>query len=103
MTQESPQKAEGARRAGVPFSEAQRAALRRLAYVHERITLTQRYNLHQFAVMMGAMHPMLSPISMAQLGYERTGLPDARIQEGAAVERVLSLAERLADLYRTAP
>ncbi len=106
MTQESPQKAEGAPRvyaSALPFSASQRAALQRLAYVHQRLAPRERAGLTQFAVMMGALHPMLAPMSMAQFGRGLRGLADDRICEGIAVERMLSLAERLHVLYRTAP
>ena len=106
ITQESPEKATGAPRvyaSALPFSASQRAALSRLGHVHARLSARERSGLEIFAVMMGGRHPMLSPISMAQLGFMRTGLPDARIQEGAAVERILSLAERLHEIYRTLP
>ena len=101
--QRSPEKAEGAPRrygAVLPFSAAQQAALARLAHVHARLSPGDRKGLDQFAVMMGARHPTIEPISMAQLGRSRTGLSDDRVQEGAAVERILGLAERLNDLYR---
>jgi hypothetical protein len=104
-TQESPARAEGAprlHRSGVPFSAAQRLALGRLAHVHARLSPRDRSALDQFAVMLGARHPVLQPISMAGLGRMLRGLTDDRISEGVAVERILCLAEKLSNIYRTA-
>lgn len=104
--QTTPEKAEGAPRvygSALPFSTAQRAALARLAMVHARLSARDRSALDQFAVMMGARHPTLVPIGMAQFGLMRIGLPDGRVQEGAAVERILGLAEKLDAIYRGMP
>jgi hypothetical protein len=106
LTQESPQKAEGAPRvyrSGTPFSASQQAALGRLAYARARLVPRDRSTLEQFSVSMGALHPPLQPISMAQLGRGLRGLPDDRICEGVALERILCVAERLSAIYRTMP
>ena len=40
------------------------------------------------------------PLSMAEFGRQKSGLPDDRIREGLAIGVILKLAERLHDLYR---
>jgi hypothetical protein len=106
ITQETPPRGEGGGavyQSAIPFSAAQRAALGRLARVHQRVAQRDRSALDLFAVMMGAIHPVLRPVSMAGLGRRLRGLPDDRICEGIAVEAVLTWAERLSSIYRTMP
>ena len=111
-TQESGAAGEGGQRhpsSGVPFGRSKQAALGRVAYVHSRVAyssepmLNARWQLDQFAVMMGACHPRLTAVSMAQFGQHLAGLSDARVQEGVAVGRVLGLAATLHELYRAMP
>jgi hypothetical protein len=105
ITQQSPERGEGGAavyRSGVPFSSAQQAAIGCLAHVHARLSQRDRASLDQFAVMLGARHPVLQPISLAHLGRSLRGPIDDRIAEGVALERVLSLAEKLSNIYRTA-
>ena len=99
----SPKALPGSNKSGIPFSAAGQAALRRLAYSHGRLSARDRAVLDQFAVMMGAIHPALAPISLAGLGRELRGLSDDKISEGVAVERILSLAERLDAINRGMP
>ena len=111
-TQESGAGGEGGARhpsSDVPFGRSRQAALGRVAYIHTRARyssepmLSERWQLDQFAVMMGARHPRLLPLSMAQFGRQLAGLSDERIQEGVAVGRVLGLAATLHELYRAMP
>jgi len=111
-TQEGGVAGEGGARhpsSGVPFSPSRQAALARVAWIHEHVRrstepmLNTRWQLDQFAVMMGALHPRLLPISMADFGRQLAGLSDERIQEGVAVGRVLGLAATLHELYRVMP
>jgi hypothetical protein len=74
-----------------------------MAHVHARLSKWDRVALDQFAVNMGARHPTLTPISLAGLGRGLRGLTDDRISEGVAVERLLSLAEKLDAIYRNMP
>ena len=93
----------------IPFNQYRQAAIGRVAYIHSRVQyssepmLNARWQLDQFAVMMGACHPRLRPVSMAQFGQHLAGLSDERVQEGVAVGRVLGLAAALHELYRAMP
>jgi hypothetical protein len=103
LLQESPSAgADGPRVPGsrVPFNEHQEDALARLAMVHKWLILNERRDLEMFAVMMGCIHPVYTPVSLAEFGSRHTLCRGRNAREEAAISRLLNLSETLSRIYQ---
>lgn len=83
----------------LPFNEAQRRALSRIAFVHAWIGASDRRDLQTFARMMAPLTES-DPPSMPEFAHNRTGIADHRAQEGCFVGLMWKVAEHLYEIYR---
>lgn len=83
----------------MPFTEAQRKALARLAFVHSRIGPSAKRHLETFARMMAPIDSR-DPPSVVEFAHDATGIVDRRPQEGCFIGLMWAVAERLYEVYR---